>query len=185
MTFNLVQIKITKLMKLLIIPLIILFFYYTTSDKHLLQELQQNRWEFISSEFSNELSKIIKDKDINNIDSYETELKSLMEKENLNKIQYFILYKTKYAKDNISNNPDDILYKWGKVDQGRYNEMEGETLKNNQNQIIYYRIRPDIEWYTKLDEVLRMISILGIPIISIIFIGVDIIKTFRKRLKVK
>ncbi|MDK2564253.1 hypothetical protein QOZ84_11890 [Romboutsia sedimentorum] len=127
-------------------------------------------------EISKELSLIIKDKDINDIDSYKTDIDKLIESKD---ILFLRLYSNEEKANNFSNKSSDKVFEYGKWREGK--EYIGgiySTDKNNKNQTIYFIYRiPE----NKIFEIYPLIHNTIMYATPLVMIGYAVIEIINKK----
>lgn len=152
-----------------------------------INDKQYAYWEQVNSNISKELSEIIKDKDvIKDIDSYEDDISKLLSSSKFNKDVILMYgYESEHKQIWETYEPSAILYTYGKDKKDKtidYMSMNGETIKNDRGQKLYYNVKLTRKLYYEIYENTRVSAILATPIFFIIYIVLKI--SFKKK-KVK
>lgn len=149
-----------------------------------IHDKQYTYWEQVNSNISEDLSKIIKDKDVKkDIDSYKVDILKLLSSSKFNK-DVILMYGYESAHKQVweTYEPSSILYTYGKDATVDYMFMSGETVENDRGQKFYYNVKLTRSLYYKIYENTRVSAILATPIFFIIYVVLKI--AFRKK-KVK
>lgn len=149
-----------------------------------IHDKQYTYWEQVNLNISQELNKIIKDKDVKkDIDSYKDDISKLLSSSKFNKDVILMYgYESAYKQAWETYEPSSILYTYGKDATVDYMFMRGETVENDRGQKLYYNVKLTRALYYKIYENTRVSAVLATPIFFIIYVVLKI--TFRKK-KVK
>ncbi|MGX4599026.1 helix-turn-helix domain-containing protein [Faecalimicrobium sp. JNUCC 81] len=172
--------KLIKISRIVCVLFIVLFLVITLTNAE--ESIAEKRWQYWLNEgmeIRKELSIIIKNKDINDIDSYKTDVDQLIESKD---ILFLRLYPNKEKAYKYSNKSSDKIFEYGnwKEDKEYYGGIFG-TQENNKNQIIYFIFRiPEnkiFEIYPLIHKTIMYVT----PSLIIGYIVIEIIN--RKRNK--
>ena len=96
-------------------------------------------WQQVNLNISQELNKIIKDKDVKkDIDSYKDDISKLLSSSKFNKDVILMYgYESAYKQAWETYEPSSILYTYGKDATVDYMFMRGETVENDRGQIFF------------------------------------------------
>lgn len=144
-----------------------------------IENVQLKKWDALTTQLEENLSSIIQNKDIYDIDSYIDSVNELIKSENILMLR---LYKDEYSARTFSDESKDMIYEYGTKNVISYYDGYGETDKNNKGQVLYFKFKPDTEEYYKLNTQIRISILLSA---SIIIIGYVIIELLARRNKSK
>ncbi|MDU4939337.1 MAG: permease prefix domain 1-containing protein [Clostridium sp.] len=144
-----------------------------------IENAQLKKWDALNTQLEQNLSSIIQNKDIYDIDSYTDSVNELIKSENILMLR---LYNDEYSARTFSDESKDMIYEYGTKNVISYYDGYGETDKNNKGQTLYFRYKPDTEVYYKLNTQIRISILLSAPII---IIGYVIIELLARRNKSK
>lgn len=149
-----------------------------------IHDKQYTYWEQVNLNISQELNKIIKDKDVKkDIDSYKDDISKLLSSSKFNKDVILMYgYESSHKQVWETYEPSSILYTYGKDVTKDYMFMNGETVENDRGQKLYYNLKLTKPLYLKIYENTRVSAIVATPIFFIIYVVLKI--AFRKK-KVK
>ncbi|CEP41750.1 MAG: helix-turn-helix domain-containing protein [Paraclostridium sordellii] len=170
--------KLIKISRIICVLFVFLFLGMTlTNAKERIAEKRYHYWFNEGMKISKELSNIIKNKDINNIDSYKTDVDKLIESKD---ILFIRLYPNKEKAYKFSNKSSDKIFEYGKLREGK--EYFGgiyETDKNNKNQSIYFIYRTPENKIFEIYPLIHKPIIYATPLAIIGYIGIEIINKRR------
>lgn len=144
-----------------------------------IENVQLKKWDALTTQLEENLSSIIQNKDIYDMDSYIDSVNELIKSENILMLR---LYKDEYSARTFSDESKDMIYEYGTKNVISYYDGYGETDKNNKGQVLYFKFKPDTEEYYKLNTQIRISILLSAPII---IIGYVIIELLARRNKSK
>ncbi|MEO2508645.1 permease prefix domain 1-containing protein [Clostridium paraputrificum] len=144
-----------------------------------IENVQLKKWDALTTQLEENLSSIIQNKDIYDMDSYIDSVNELIKSENILMLR---LYKDEYSARTFSDESKDMIYEYGTKNVISYYDGYGETDKNNKGQVLYFKFKPDTEEYYKLNIQIRISILLSAPII---IIGYVIIELLARRNKSK
>ena len=149
-----------------------------------IHDKQYTYLEQVNLNISQELNKIIKDKDVKkDIDSYKDDISKLLSSSKFNKDVILMYgYESSHKQVWETYEPSSILYTYGKDVTKDYMFMNGETVENDRGQKLYYNLKLTKPLYLKIYENTRVSAIVATPIFFIIYVVLKI--AFRKK-KVK
>ena len=104
-----------------------------------IHDKQYTYWEQVNLNISQELNKIIKDKDVKkDIDSYKDDISKLLSSSKFNKDVILMYgYESSHKQVWETYEPSSILYTYGKDVTKDYMFMNGETVENDRGQKLY------------------------------------------------
>lgn len=172
--------KLIKISRIVCVLFVVLFLGITlTNTKENIDKKRDYYWMNEGMEIRKELSTIIKNKDINDIDSYKTDVEQLIESKN---ILFLRFYSNEEKAHKHSNKFSDKVFEYGKwkEDKDYYSGIFG-TKENNKNQIIYFMFGIPENKIFEIYPLIHNFIMYATPLITIGYIVVEIIN--RKRNK--
>lgn len=160
-----------------ILFLVVLVSSTALHQTNVIENAQVKKWDNLHSQLEQNLSSIIENKDIYDIDSYIDNINELIKSENILMLR---LYKDEYSGRTYSDELRDMVYEYGTKNVISYYDGYGKTDENNKGQVLYFRFKPDTEVYYRLSEQIRISALLSAPIIVI---GYGIIELIARRTK--
>ena len=172
--------KLIKIYRIVCVLFIVVFAAITlTNPEESIAQKRYYYWMKEGMEISKELSIIIKNKDINDIDSYKTDVDQLIESKD---ILFLRVYTNKEKAYKFSNKSSDKIFEYGKWKEGK--EYFGGILgtdKNNKNQSIYFIYRIPENKIFETYPLIHNFIMYSTPLLIIGYIAIEIIN--RKRNK--
>ncbi|MBO3445749.1 helix-turn-helix transcriptional regulator [Clostridium sp. CCUG 7971] len=166
--------KLIKISRIVCVLFVVLFLGITlTNAKENIARKRYHYWFNEGMEISKELSIIIKNKDIYDIDSYKTDVDKLIESKD---ILFLRLYKNEETAYKFSNKSSDKIFEYGKWKEGK--EYFGgiyATEKNNKNQSIYFIYRIPENKIFEIYPLIHNTIIYATPLVIIGYIVIEII----------
>lgn len=172
--------KLIKIHRIVCVLFVVLFVVINVSNAE--ESIAQKRscyWMKEGMEISKELSTIIKNKDINDIDSYKTDVNRLIKSKD---ILFIRIYTNKEKAYKFSNKSSDKIFEYGKWNEGK--EYFGGILgthENNKNQSAYFIYRIPENKIFEIYPLIHNSIMYATPLLIIGYIVVEIIN--RKRNK--
>lgn len=162
-----------------ILFLVVLVSSTVLHQTNIIENAQLKKWDNLHTQLEQNLSSVIQNTDIYDIDSYIDNINELIKSENILMLR---LYKDEYSGRTFSDEPKDMIYEYGTKNVISYYDGYGKTDENNNGQVLYFRFKPDTEGYYKLNTQIRIVTQLSAPII---IIGYGIIELLARRAKFK
>ena len=166
--------KLIKISRIVCVLFVVLFLGITlTNVKENIDKKRDYYWMHEGMEIRKELSIIIKNKDINDIDSYKTDVEQLIESKN---ILFLRLYPNEETAHKHSNKSSDKIFEYGKrkEDKDYYSGIFG-TKENNKNQIIYFMFLIPENKIFEIYPLIHNTIIYATPLVIIGYIVIEII----------
>lgn len=170
--------KLIKISRIVCVLFVVLFLGITlTNTKENIDKKRDYYWMHEGMEIRKELSTIIKNKDINDIDSYKTDVEQLIESKN---ILFLRLYPNQEKAYEHSNKHSDKIFEYGKwkEDKDYYSGIFG-TKENNKNQIIYFMFGIPENKIFEIYPLIHKTIMYATPLAIIGYIGIEIINKRR------
>ena len=170
--------KLIKISRIVCVLFVVLFLVATLTNAN--ENIGYKRWYYWSHEgveISKELSLIIKDKDINDIDSYKTDIDKLIKSKD---ILFLRLYPSEEKAYKHSNKSSDKIFEYGKWREGK--EYIGgicSTHKNKKNQIIYFIYKIPENKIFKISPLIHKTIMYATPLVMIGYAVIEIINKKR------
>ncbi|MDB1940083.1 permease prefix domain 1-containing protein [Clostridium tertium] len=142
------------------------------NETGVIENAQLKKWDALDTKLEENLSSIIQNKDIYDIDTYIDSVNELIKSENILMLR---LYKDEYSFAIFSDESKDMIYEYGTKNVISYFDGHGKTDENNKGQIIYFRYKPDTEDYYKLNSQIRISILFSAPIIIIGYVIIELL----------
>lgn len=170
--------KLIKISRIVCVLFIVLFLVITLTNAE--ESIAEKRWQYWLNEgmeIRKELSIIIKNKDINDIDAYKTDVEQLIESKG---ILFLRFYSNEEKAHKYSNKSSDKIFEYGNWNEDKeyFGGIFG-TQENNKNQIIYFIFRIPENKIFEIYPLIHKTILYATPLIIIGYIVIEIINKKR------
>lgn len=166
--------KLIKISRIVCVLFVVLFLGMTlTNSEKSINEKRYYYWMNEGMKIRKELSSIIKNKDINDIDSYKTDVEQLIESKD---ISFLRLYPNKEKAYKFSNKSSDKIFEYGKWNKSKeyFGGIYG-TDENNNNQNLYFIYRISENKIFEIYPLIHKTIMYATPLVIIGYIGIEVI----------
>lgn len=170
--------KLLKISRIVCVLFVVLFLVITlTNAEERIAEKRYNYWLNEGMKIRKELSIIIKNKDINDIDSYKTDVEQLIESKD---ILFLRLYPNEEKAYKFSNKSSDKIFEYGTWKEGKeyFGGIYG-TDKNNKNQRIYFICRIPENKIFEIYPLIHKTIMYATPLVIIGYMVIEIVNKKR------